>query len=221
VARYLQRALGTQTTPIRRVELRQEGDLKLDPGSKRWIPFTAVEVVKPMETAFEWKARVHVAPYVYLGVEDRYRKGVASGRASLYSLITLGQERGTPELNAGSLYRFLAEGPWYPSALVPSANLQWTAIDDDRAMATLTDHGITVSVEFRFDVAGHVTGIYAAARPRKGKSGYETAAWEGHFADYGTKDGMRVPLRGEVGWFTAGVWSCVWRGRIVSADYTF
>lgn len=94
-------------------------------------------------------------------------------------------------------------------------------VDGARAMAAFTDHGVTVNLEFRFGAAGDITTIYAASRPRKVAAGYEMAAWEGHFSDYAERDGLRVPLLGEVGWYVDGAWSCVWRGRIIGASYEF
>jgi hypothetical protein len=66
------------------------------------------------------------------------------------SAFTVSQDGGTPEMNAGSLHRYLAEAVWYPTALLPGPNLNWTAIDSSKALATLTDHGIMVALEFRF-----------------------------------------------------------------------
>ena len=48
--------------------------------------------------------------------------------------------------------------------LLPSAALRWSAIDENTALATVTDNGVTVSLEFRFDDAGEVAGIYTPAR---------------------------------------------------------
>ena len=60
-------------------------------------------------------------------------------RAALFGLINLVNEREKPELNAGALHRFLAESLWFPTALLPSAKLVWTPVDDLYALATLTD----------------------------------------------------------------------------------
>jgi hypothetical protein len=80
---------------------------------------------------------------------------------------------------------------------------------------------VTVEVEFRFDDAGDIVGMYAPARPRKTSTGYTLDAWEGHFIDYADRAGLRVPLHGEDGWYVDGAWACVWRGRIVEAHYQF
>ncbi len=221
VSRYLRRALGSRTTPIKLARLRQEGELRTDLKRGRWLPFTAYEVVTPIDVGFEWDARVRIAPLIYVHVQDSYRAGEGAARVSIPSAVTIAKERGSAELNSGSLFRFLAEAPWYPSVLVPSEKLRWKPVDSSRATAALTDRGVTAEVEFRFDSAGDIAAVYAPARPRKVGAGYEMAAWEGHFGDYSERDALRVPLWGEVGWYANGTWSPVWRGRIMNASYEF
>jgi hypothetical protein len=221
VQRYLLRALGATTAAVTRAQLRQQGELRTDPRSRRWYAFTANEVVDPVDVSFSWTARVRIAPWIHLRVDDGYARGRGTGRVKLQSAITIMSDAGTAELHAAALLRFLAESPWYPSALLPSTHLRWCAVDHTRATACLTDHGVTVEVEFRFDDAGDIVGMYAPARPRKTSTGYTLDAWEGHFIDYADRAGLRVPLHGEVGWYVDGAWACVWRGRIVEAHYQF
>jgi hypothetical protein len=102
----------------------------------------------------------------------------------------VGHDDGSPEINSGSLHRFLAEAVWYPWALLPSASLTWQPIDDSRAMATLAAGDTTVSLEFRFSPNGEVTDIYTPARWGKFDGRYAKAAWEGHFAV--TRDAMNL-----------------------------
>src|SRR5690606_39033748 len=116
---------------------------------------------------------------------------------------------------SGSLHRYLAEAVWYPNALMPSANLQWSGVDERRALATLTSHGTAVALEFRFAGTGEVSGIYTPARWGKFKEGYVQRPWEGHFHSYREWSGVVVPTEGDVGWYVDGTWRCVWRGRIV------
>jgi hypothetical protein len=106
----------------------------------------------------------------------------------------------------------------YPTALLPGATLQWSAIDSGRALATLTDHGTTVSLEFRFAETGEVTGIFTPARWGRFEAGYEQRPWEGLFRAYEERNGLRVPVEGEVGWYVDGVWQSVWKGRVLGFE---
>ena len=69
-----------------------------------------------------WNARVEVAPLLHVRVCDALVEGRGSGHVSLLSAFTVSSDSGTPEMNAGSLHRYLAEAVWYPVALLPSAN---------------------------------------------------------------------------------------------------
>ena len=217
VEQYLQMALppGTRVSLVR---LRQTGVLRTDATSDRWMPFEAEHVASAGAPGFVWNARVRVAPLVHVRVRDAYVEGRGSGHVALLSAFTVGEDAGTPEMNAGALHRYLAEAVWYPAALVPSDRLAWEGIDARAARATLTDRGTTVSLDFRFNEAGEVTGIYTPARWGTFDGGYAQAAWEGRFRDYAERDGLRVPTEGEVGWYIGGEWRMVWKGRITAFE---
>jgi hypothetical protein len=217
VSRYLRWAL-PQAPSMRLVRISQEGALRTNVDSDRWMPFQAEHLVAPGAIGFLWNARVTAAPLLPLRVRDAFIAGEGSGHVSLWSAFPVSAAAGTPEMNAGSLHRFLAEAVWYPAALLPSPKLRWDAIDAHRALATLTEHGVSVSLEFRFAESGEVTGIYTPARWGTFGGGYEQRPWEGHFRRYERRDGIWVPGEGDVGWYVDGEWHAVWRGRVMSYD---
>lgn len=221
VARYLRHVLRDGQRPILVARLSQVGELRTDISKDRWSPFEATQIIVPPAIGFVWNARVSIAPLLHVRVRDAYVNGRGSGRVSLLSALTVASDSGRPEINAGSLHRYLAEAVWYPTALLPSAALQWTAISGTNAMATFTDAGVTVSLEFWFNDAGEVTGIYSPGRWGRFDSEYIQTPWEGHFRTYQERDGMLVPTEGEVGWYRVGAWQSVWRGKIVEASYEF
>jgi hypothetical protein len=178
------------------------------------MPFDAEHVVVPPAAGFVWDARVTVAPLLHVRVRDSLIGGHGAGQVSLLSAFTVSADAGTPQMNSGSLHRYLAEAVWYPTALLPGPKLRWTGIDDSRALATLTDHDLSVSLEFRFGESGEVTGIYTPARWGSFDGGYRQAAWEGHFRDYRELAGVFVPTEGDVGWYIDDQWRAVWKGRV-------
>jgi hypothetical protein len=139
----------------------------------------------------------------------------------LLSAFTIAADGDDPEMNSGALHRYLAEAVWYPTALLPSVKLGWSAIDDNTALATLTDNGVGVSLEFRFNSAGEVASIFTPGRWGKFDGRYKQASWEGHFRNYVARDGMVVPSEGEVGWYSEGEWRSVWKGTVTGATYEF
>jgi hypothetical protein len=215
VAKYLRWAL-RRTTYIQEIRISQIGTLRTDVRSERWMPFEAEHTVVPPAIGFLWDARVTVAPLLDVRVRDALIEGRGSGHVSLLSAFTMSADADTPEMNSGSLHRYLAEAVWYPTALLPSPKLHWAEIDATRARVTLTDHNVSVSLEFRFADTGEVSGIYTPGRWGKFPEGYRQAPWEGHFRDYRERDGILVPSEGDVGWYLNNEWQPVWKGSITA-----
>jgi hypothetical protein len=219
VQRYLKMALRDgQPRPVS-VRMRQTGRLRTGVESEQWLDFAATETIVPEARGFVWDARIRLAPLVHAAVRDAYVDGTGSGDVALQSALTLSAERGGHELNAGDLYRLLAEAPWAPTLLLPREGLTWARVDDARALASLTVGGETATVEFRFNDAGEIAGIYAADRPRRYGTTFVATPWEGHFDHYVTVNGMRVPKNGEVGWWIEDRWIRVWQGIV--EEFTF
>ncbi|HEX2138760.1 MAG TPA: DUF6544 family protein, partial [Woeseiaceae bacterium] len=221
VARYLAFALPGGADPIEEAELLQSGELRVQPEARRWLKFTARQCAKPLSRSFHWNARVRMPLGTHVRVIDSYIDGTASARVSFLSVIRLGVEAGTPQLNAGALHRYLAESVWFPTALLPQSGIEWSDIDDCTALATLIDRSTPVTLEFRFGRSGEVAAVYSPGRWARSRGGYELLPWEGHFRDYREQAGMRIPFYGEVGWFRAGKLQLVWKGRIGKARYRF
>ena len=219
VARYFRYALKDRQKLIRTAKLHQSGVLRTDTTTARWTRFKASQLVVPPATGFVWDAKVEMPPAAHMQVLDSYIAGVGSGRASLLSAFAVASESGGPELNSGALHRYLAEAVWCPTALLPQSGVMWSPMDDHTAMATLTDRGTTVSLEFRFNETGEVTGIYSPGRFGRFNGAYKQVPWEGHFRDYQIHAGMRVPRYGEVGWYDNGALQLVWKGNILEARY--
>lgn len=215
VARYFRYSLRDGQPLIQSARYRQTGTLRTGIHTARWFDFEATQHVAPPAHAFMWDAKVFLFPLVFLEVRDGYLSGRGFGKVNLFSAITVGEETGGTEMNSGALHRYLAEAVWYPTALLPASGVQWSVIDDHRALATLSDSGTTVSLEFAFGYSGEITGIFTPGRWGKFGKEFRKAAWEGHFANYEVRAGMRIPMQGEVGWHEGGRWHAVWKGRLL------
>lgn len=221
VVRYLSHVLPAGGRHLRLARYEQVGTLRTDAQSDRWMNFKARQIIAPSISEFVWDAQVSVLPLLHVRVRDSLVGGRGSGQVTLQSTVPVGGASGTLEMNSGSLHRFLAEAVWYPTALLPSANLRWEPIDDTRALATLTQGNVSVSLEFRFNESDEVVGIYTPSRWGSFDGGYKQVAWEGRFLDYAKHDGVLVPNQGEVGWYTDSEWHAVWRGTVTRAALEF
>jgi len=221
VALYFRHVLKDGQQIIKVAWMRQTGVLRTSTISNSWPSFTANQVVVPGAPGLVWNAKVAMPLGTHVMVLDSYNCGTGSGRVSLLSALVVASESGAPELNSGALHRYLAEGVWYPTALLPQSGVRWTTINDRAALATLTDRGTTVSLEFRFNESGEVTSIYSSGRFGRFDGGYKQVPWEGHFRNYEVRSGMRVPTYGEVGWYDAGGLQVVWKGNLIDVQYEF
>jgi hypothetical protein len=221
VARYLRHVLRDNQRCIGTARIRQVGELRTDITKDRWFGFEASQLIVPPAPGFVWDAKVSMAPLLHVRVHDAYVDGLGSGRLSLLSAVRMAGSSSSPEVNEASLHRYLAESPWYPTALLPGPALKWSPISDTKALATLASSGTTVSLEFWFNEAGEVSGIYTPGRWMRSGDAYVPTPWEGRFTSYQERGGMLVPTEGEVGWYVSGTWQPVWRGSNVEVNYTF
>ncbi len=222
VERYFKHVLTDGQAMIKTVEMQQSGKLRSSAKNKKWYGFTSSQVISPSTTGFVWNAKVEMPLFTHIRVHDSYHSGIGSGRVALLSAFAVGSDTDISALNSGALHRYLAEAVWYPTALLPLSGVIWTAIDDNSALAKLTDNNITVSLEFRFNTTGEITSIFTPARFYRNNNGtYQAMPWEIKTGNYKAQDGMRIPFHAEVGWHVEGALELVWVGDVVNAQYEF
>jgi hypothetical protein len=218
VVRWFGFALKPGQRFIRAAQIRQEGSFARKRGV--WCRFRARESFTVLPPAFSWDARIRMSPLVSVRVRDSYRNGEGVTLAKMAGIITLANQRDTPEIASASLLRYLAETPWLPTALLPCAGVAWDALDDTSARATLVDAGITVSMDVRFGTEGQITSV-SARRYRDEGGRFVLIPWKAEFRDWVRVDGMLVPVEAEAGWTEADGWIPYWRGRNVHFEYEY
>ncbi len=219
VARYLRIAVPDGRPPIRAARLIQEGEFLLRPTPDGWRPFRATHHLVTRPPGFVWDARIRMGPGLAVHVRDGLVEGAGHMWASVMGLVTLVDQHGTPDLTAGALHRYLAEAVWAPTALLPSAGVAWTSIDDTSARATLRSGATSVSLDFRFGRDGLVESVFTLARMRDVEGRGVPTPWQGRFAEYDEREGYRIPLRGDVEWLLPEGPRVYWRGRITAVEY--
>lgn len=219
VQRYLRTVLAEGIPLVRCARLKQEGEFLVRPESNGWVPFRAEQTVGVNPAVFVWDARMALVPGIDIRVRDAFAAGRGFMHASILALVPLVSAEGTPGLSVGALQRYLAEAAWFPTALLPSQGVSWTAIDASSAKATLDASGVRVSLVFRFSDDGLIQSVYAPDRPRSVGDREVPTPWEGRWQEYGTLGGMRVPVRGEVAWLLPEGRQVYWKGRITEALY--
>jgi hypothetical protein len=222
VQRFFKNVLEDGQAIVTKVEFSQHGQFNMNELENKWHKFTATQLVVTKRLGFDWDAQVQIFPLVNVFVHDTYLLNEGDLQASLLGLFTVAKMHNTTELNQGELLRFFAEAVWYPTSLLPSQGVIWEAIDQHSSRATLTDDKTTVSVVFQFDVDGLITSMRAEARCHHvvgGKSMF--MPWVGNFREYAVRDGMRIPLEGEVGWEHPEELRLYFKGKITEISYEF
>lgn len=187
VRRYLERAVPAGALVPRRVRIAQAGEMWQKPGG-RPLRFSAVEELAVAEVAFSWRARFSLAPLVWLRVVDDYAGGEGRLEARLFGLVPMLRSRG-PELSEGEAFRYLAELPWVPQAILANRELDWRDLDA-RTVEVATRFGSSrLPVRLAFDAAGDIVESSADARARFEGRKVVRSRWGGSFGDYGTVGG--------------------------------
>lgn len=221
VQRYFGAVLKNGQPIVAAVTVQHTGTFNMSDAGEQWKPFTSTQCVVVRRPGFDWDARVAMLPGVPVHVHDAYVAGEGILHAAVFGLVTVASLRGTPEAAQGELMRFLAEAVWYPTALLPSQDIRWKAVDETSARAVMTDGPVTVELLFRFNEAGVVESMHAESRGRIMNGAIVPTPWEGRVSHYEWRDGMQVPLEGEVAWAPADGARPYWRGRTTAIRYDF
>jgi hypothetical protein len=221
VQRYFRAVLKDGQPHIAALSADHSGTFNLSESGEQWKPFTSRQHVLMHRPGFVWDGRVAMLPGLPVHVHDAYIAGEGILHPAMLGLFTLLNLRDAGVVAQGELMRFFAEAPWYPTALLPSQGVRWQAIDTQSAKATLADGSITVTLLFRFNQEGLIESVRAEARGRTVGKTIVMTPWEGRWRDYQERDGMRVPLAGEVAWLTPEGRKPYWRGSITSLRYEY
>ncbi|MDB5903898.1 MAG: uncharacterized protein JWM26_2776 [Betaproteobacteria bacterium] len=139
----------------------------------------------------------------------------------MLGLVSVVDLRARGDLARGELMRYFAESAWYPTALLPSQGIRWSAVDDRSAHATLEDGDLAVTMLFSFSDDGLIDTVRAEDRGRLVGGKTFPTSWQGRFRNYAVRDGMRVPLEGEAAWLLPEGEKVYRRARVVAATCEF
>jgi hypothetical protein len=220
VRRYF-RAVLTEGAPlVAAATVRHVGTFDMGETSPQWKPFRSRQRVVTRARGFVWSGVVALLPGVPVRVHDAYVGGDGLLHAALLGVVPVVEMAGS-DVSEAELTRFFAEAVWYPTALLPSQGVRWDAIDERSARATLTDGAHRLTMLFRFGADGLIESVRADARGRAVAGRVVPTPWEGRWSNHAQRDGMRVPLTGEVAWLLPEGDKPYWRGTIESLRYEF
>ncbi len=221
VQRYFRAVLKDGQPLIVAASVELAGSINMSATGDNWKPYTSWQRAVVQRPGFLWNGSVAMAPGLVAHVHDSYIAGVGTLHAAMLGLFTVADVQGRGEIARGELMRYFAEAIWYPTALLPSQGVRWTAVDEHSANATLVDGPISLTLTFRFDDAGLITSVHADARGAGVGKDMIMLPWECTASDYQWRDGMRVPTRAEVAWLRPEGRKSYFTGELTSLIFEF
>jgi hypothetical protein len=221
VQRFFRAALKDGAPMISALTVKHTGTFNMGQTDDQWKPFTSTQHVVTKSPGFVWDGRVAMLPGLDVHVHDAYIAGEGILNPAIAGLFSLTDLRGAGDIAVGELMRYFAEAAMYPTALLPSQGVRWQAVDDHSAQATMKDHGMSITLTFRFNSDNLIEGMRAESRGRTVGNVVVPTPWEGRCFSYGEHCSMKVPMDGEVGWVLPEGKKPYWRGRIVDIAFEF
>ncbi|WP_310383562.1 DUF6920 family protein [Roseateles sp.] len=223
VQRYFRAVLADGQPIIVAATIEMNGSMNMSATAEQWKPFTSRQRVVTRKPGFLWDARVNMFPGLSAHVEDSYIAGHGRLIAKVFGLFSVADSQGQGEIARGEFMRYFAESPWYPTALLPSQGVRWDGVDDACANATIADGPITLTLLFRFNNAGLIASVRAAARGAgAGKDGFMVMLpWDCALSDYQPQGGMLIPMTGEAAWVRPQGRKVYFVGRVNKLSYEF
>lgn len=166
----------------------------------RFDSYQAWQVAATGKPGFLWQARQDAGPFTKLRVVDAFVDGEGHLEARLLASIPVARADG-PDLALAEAYRYLAELPWVPDAILGNPDLRWQMAGDRTASVSLQTKGGAAHVAFLFDEGGDIVAMRAKGRPATDADGKPARYdWQGTFGGYAVLGPRRVPVTGEVGY---------------------
>ena len=190
VQRYFKHVLKNGQPYISYVRLQHDGQFKTDL-KKDWVRIEGEQYFTTEKPGFIWKGTtsMFVARDMYLTNEGRLI-------ATIFSTINVVDIHGKQQYDESELLRWLGESVWFPTNLLPSKNLQWTAIDSSSAKLTFEYQGLSLFYIITFNEIGEITQM----ETKRYMDEKRKETWVIKPDNYQEKNGVIIPTMAEVFW---------------------
>ena len=205
VQKWLKFSGATDTPNVSNVYLTQELQLKLRPEQKDWKPGNAEQYFTVQPPAFHWDIQTEMNALLPVVGRDKFENGKGEMYIKLLSLLPVANTKQHEKVHQATLQRFLAEMVWFPSACL-SPYLQWEAIDERSAKATMEYQGTKGSGIFYFDATGQFERFVAMRF--KDVTDTSPKEWTVIAKKTEERNGVKIPTECEAIWqLETGAWT--------------
>jgi len=189
VQRYFKYVLKDGQRYISSVRLTHNGFFKTDL-KKDFIKISGEQYFTAQKPQFIWKGTTSMFTARDYFIDDK--GGLIATLLNVYNVV---DAKGS-NFDEGELQRWMAESVWFPTNLLPSEYLNWTAIDANSAK--LSFHYKTTAFDFivRFNGIGEIVEIEGERfmTPEKKEK------WVCKMANYQERNGVKIPISDQAIW---------------------
>ena len=189
VQRYFKYVLKDGQPYINSVRLTHNGLFKTDL-KKDFTKISGEQYFSAQKPQFIWKGKTTL-----FTARDFFINDKGGLIVTLFNIFNVVNESGN-NFDEGELQRWLAESVWFPTNLLPSEYLKWTAIDDKSAKLSFKYKTVSFDFIVRFNLIGEITEIEGTrfmTAERKEK-------WVCKMANYQVRNGMKIPISDQAIW---------------------
>lgn len=208
VQRYFNYSLQEGQSFISYARLKHSGQFRQKPDQK-WTSITGVEYFTTQNPGLVWFGKVP-----FISATDKYVNGKGNLKVKFLSTIKFIDAKGETT-DQGEFLRWLSEAVWYPTALLPSENMKWEAIDDNSAKIIYSDDRISAEGIFHFNEIGQISRFEAMRYMDESRLEH----WTINCSDYKQVNGMHLPFFAEVIWNLDAGDFCYAKFRVDTIEY--
>ena len=189
VQRYFKHVLKDGQPYISYVRLKHDGQFKTDL-KKDWVNIIGEQYFTTEKPGFIWKGTTSM-----FVARDRYIDNMGGLTATLFSLINVVDVKGE-KYNQGELLRWISESVWFPTNLLPSEKLNWTAIDSSSAKLNFNYNGLALYFIITFNEKGEISQM----ETKRFLDEKRLETWVIKAIKYEEKNEIIIPIEAEVLW---------------------
>jgi len=198
VQRYFKLVLKDGQPYISSVRLEHKGLFKTDL-KKGFIKIKGQQYFSVRLPQFIWKGTTMMFTAI-----DSYVNDQGSLKVFLLNLLKVVDSKGST-MDEGELQRWMAESVWFPTNLLPSEMVKWTAVDAHSAKLSFQYKEISFHFMVNFNAIGEITSM----QTERYMTDKKRETWLCNMSNYKDNNGLKIPFSAEVLW------------RLSSGDFTY
>ncbi len=199
IRKYFKTVIKNEMLKPKFVTIQQSAQFKTDVKSE-WKPLKAMQYFTTEKINFLWDAKFTGSELFWVHAIDSYINGKGNMLIKLNSSITITDSWGV-EMDKSGLIRYLSEAVLFPTALLPSKNLQWNLLDSTTAEIKLHDKNYSVVAKVYFSQDGTINKLETMDKYRTTETGYMKTLYTIYYGNYKlVNNSFYIPTYVEVEW---------------------